>query len=308
MNCAFWDGLGKDWEEAVQSALREFKPKTFPFKKFSELSRLARHTVVDAVIIPCRGPARRELDLGIRAKTLPSLMVVPVVLWHPDPETETAQRILNSPVDDLVVGDEQDLIAHARLRSTIHRSQRAIDVNPSSRLPGPMTIESVLKGKISRQERFAVCYADLDDFKAYNDYYGYFYGDKVIKITARVIRETVCEFQSDGFVGHIGGDDFVFVVDAPKAERLCETIIDRFDSEIGSCYDPRDRRNGYIITKNRRSVPETFPLMGLSIAVVVNRGRTFTHVGEISHMVADLKKYAKTLPGSNFVIERRSKY
>jgi len=258
--------------------------------------------------VPSQNGTDKALDLARQVKNFPSLTVTPVIVWHPNPDPETALRILNSNVDELVVGDMDDPSAQARLRLAIRRSWRDLDVNPSSRLPGPTTIERVLRAKIERHDQFAVCYADLDDFKAYNDYYGYFYGDKVIKMTARLIRETVFEIQPDGFVGHIGGDDFVFVVDWTKAEKMCSKIISQFDSEIGSCYEPRDRRNGFIISRNRRSVAETFPLMGLSIAVVIDKGKTFHHVGEISHMVADLKKYAKTLPGSNYVIERRGKY
>lgn len=308
MNCAYWDGRGKAWGSVILTVLREFDPKMLPFKRLSDITRMARRTPLDAAIIPCRDTAQRALDLANRIKSLPCLTVTPVILWHPDPAPEVALRILRSSADELVVGDMKDQNAQARLRLAIRRSRRDLDVNPSSWLPGPTTIERIVQSKLARQEHFAVCYADLDDFKAYNDYYGYFYGDRVIKMTARVIRETVYEFQGDGFVGHIGGDDFVFVIDTAKTEKICKTVIRRFDAEIGSCYDPRDRRNGYIISRNRRSVAETFPLMGLSIAVVINRGNTFTHVGEISHMVADLKKYAKTTPGSNYVIERRAKY
>jgi len=308
MNCAFWDGLGKQWGAVLEETLKGYQPVLFPFNSFQDLVAIARNTILDAVVIPCNSSIKRELALGKRAKTVPALMVVPVVLWHPDAASETADRILSSPVDELVIGSPDDPAARARLRLAIRRSHRDLDVNPSSRLPGPMSIEHVLREKIHRHEHFSVCYADLDDFKAYNDYYGYFYGDRVIKLTARVIRDAVFEHQVDGFVGHIGGDDFVFVVHPSKAERICRAILQRFDAEIGDCYDPRDRRNGYIISTNRRSVPETYPLMGLSIAVVINHGDTFQHVGEISHMVADLKKYAKTLPGSNYVIERRSKY
>jgi GGDEF domain-containing protein len=308
MICACWNNTEGEWHDGLLAAFGEFRPQILPFSTAQELVILAHQTLLDMVVIPASGTAHREIALGARAKAVPALMVVPVVLWHQQPEADTIQRILSSPVDDLVIGHAHDKNAHARLRLALRRSWRDLDVNPSSRLPGPTTIERVLQQKIQAGEHFAVCYADLDDFKAYNDYYGYFYGDKVIKMTARVVRDSVFEHQANGFIGHIGGDDFVFVIDPAKARRVCQTILSRFDAEIGLCYEPRDRRNGHIISKNRRGVPESFPLMSLSIAVVINRGDTFAHVGEISHMVADLKKYVKTMPGSNFVFERRSKY
>jgi GGDEF domain-containing protein len=310
MNCAYWDGTQRGWGQVLSDTLREFDPKMFPFKRLSQIVRIARATPIDVVVVPCPSNARKTIEIACKLKSVPSLTVTPVIIWHPepDPDSNGTLHILESTVDDLVTGAMDDPNAQARLRLAVRRSMRDLDVNPSSRLPGPTTIERVLRSRVGNGSSFAVCYADLDDFKAYNDYYGYFYGDKVIKMTARIIRETVFEMQADGFVGHIGGDDFVFVVDPAKAEKICTKVLGQFDSEIGSCYDPRDRRNGFIISRNRRSVAETFPLMGLSIAVVVDKGSTFKHVGEISHMVADLKKYAKTLPGSNYVVERRAKY
>lgn len=308
MICAYWNHTEGDWGNALRHTLADFHPDVLPFGNLRELVTLAHQTLLDIVVIPCESSCERAVTLGARAKAIPALMVVPVVLWHPSPAPDVTRRILHSPVDDLVVGAKDDPVAQARLCLALRRSWRDLDVNPSSRLPGPTTIERILQNMIAQHQSFALCYADLDDFKAYNDYYGYFYGDKVIKMTARIVRDSVFEYQSDGFVGHIGGDDFVFVVDTAKTHRVCQTVIARFDAEIGLCYEPRDRRNGYIISKNRRGAPESFPLMSLSIAVVINRGDTFSHVGEISHMAADLKKYAKTLPGSNFVIERRAPY
>ena len=308
MICAYWNNADGDWAGTLRLALSDFHPEILPFSSIQELVTIAHQTLLDIVVIPCAGACERAVSLGSRAKAIPALMVVPVVLWHLSPTLEVSQKILNSPVDDLVAGAKDDPAARARLRLALRRNWRDLDVNPSSRLPGPTTIERVLQNMIARHEPFALCYADLDDFKAYNDYYGYFYGDKVIKMTARILRDSVFEYQYDGFVGHIGGDDFVFVVDPAKARRVCQTVISRFDAEIGLCYELRDRRNGHIISSNRRGVRESFPLMSISIAVVTNKDDTFSHVGEISHMVADLKKYAKTLPGSNFVFERRSKY
>ncbi|MBD3298820.1 MAG: diguanylate cyclase [candidate division Zixibacteria bacterium] len=308
MICAYWDGGDSSKIKGLRAAFNGCDPQVIPFDSVEQLATTARRRILDIVVIPATGLSEQELEIAQQAKAIPALLVIPVVMWHDCPDEQTVQRIAESDIDDLVSGCTDSPAAHARLRAILRRSQRDLDVNPSSRLPGPTTVERILHAKLASKEDFALCYADLDDFKAYNDYYGYFYGDRVIKMTSRIVRETVFEFQPDGFVGHIGGDDFVFIVDPKRVEKLCDTIIKRFDAEIGFCYDPRDRRNGYIISHNRRRVAETYPLMGLSIAIVINRDDTFQHVGELSHMVADLKKYAKTLPGSNYVVERRSKY
>jgi GGDEF domain-containing protein len=308
MICSYLGDVSPEWVAAMRAALNGFRPELLPFNSREELADLALRALLDVVIIPAAAVDDKILSLAAAAKAIPALAAVPVVIWYPDPDPATITRILDSEIDDLIVGAPDDPAAWARLRLVVRRSWRDLDVNPSSRLPGPTTIERVLAARIDAKEEFAVCYADLDDFKAYNDYYGYFYGDKVIKLCARVIRETVFEQQPDGFVGHIGGDDFVFVISPKKVKAVCRAVLKRFDAEIPLCYEPRDRRNGYIISKDRRGAPQTYPLMNLSIAVAINKGDTFSHVGEISHMVADLKNYVKTLPGSNYMIERREKY
>jgi GGDEF domain-containing protein len=308
MICAYLEEKSSAWAAALERALQPYHPQLVPFTSNSQLSDLALQTLLDMVVIPVNGSAESALKLALAAKDIPALTAVPVVLWHPLADCLASERILDSNVDDLIIGPIESPTAAARLRLALRRSWRDLDVNPSSRLPGPTTIERVISERIAKQEHFAVCYADLDDFKAYNDYYGYFYGDKVIKLVARVIRETVLDQQPDGFVGHIGGDDFVYVISPENIPTICQSVIQRFDAEIPLCYEPRDRRNGFIISKSRRGTPETYGLLTLSIAVVINHGDTFDHVGEISHMVADLKRYTKTLPGSNYMIERRAKY
>lgn len=296
------------WDQALEKALAPYQPQLVPFEGLQQLSELSLQTLLDVVVVPVSGSTEGALSLALGAKNIPALTAVPVVLWLPSADREASIAVLDSDIDDLIIGGMDDQTAAARLGLAIRRSWRDLDVNPSSRLPGPTTIERVIAERIERHDHFAVCYADLDDFKAYNDYYGYFYGDKVIKLVARIIRETVYDHQPEGFVGHIGGDDFVFVITPDKVATVCESVIQRFDAEVPLCYEPRDRRNGYIISKSRRGNAETFGLLTLSIAVAVNNGDTFDHVGEISHMVADLKRYTKTLPGSNYMIERRQKY
>ncbi len=308
MICAYLQNGKEGWDEALEKALGPYHPQLVPFQCLRQLADLSLQTLLDVVVVPVSGSTDCALSLALGAKNIPALTAVPVVLWLPSADSQAAVDILESQIDDLIIGDIKDPTASARLRLALRRSWRDLDVNPSSRLPGPTTIERIISERIARHDHFAVCYADLDDFKAYNDYYGYFYGDKVIKLVARVIRETVYDHQPEGFVGHIGGDDFVFVVTPDKISGICEAIIRRFDAEVPLCYEPRDRKNGYIVSKSRRGTAETYGLITLSIAVAVNNGDTFDHVGEISHMVADLKRYTKTLPGSNYMIERRKKY
>ncbi|MFQ5606902.1 MAG: diguanylate cyclase, partial [Candidatus Zixiibacteriota bacterium] len=183
-----------------------------------------------------------------------------------------------------------------------------ISINPSSMLPGPSMIEREIDRQIALKQAFAVCYSDLDNFKAYNDAYGYYYGDKIIRLTSRIIRDTVFDMCPEGFVGHVGGDDFVYVIPPEMVRPICDVVVRVFDTLIPYRYYPRDRKRQYIVTTNRRGEIERFALLTLSIAVLINMNQMFSHAGEMSQMLADLKKHAKSQPGSNYVIERRSKY
>ncbi len=127
-------------------------------------------------------------------------------------------------------------------------------------------------------------------------------------MTSEIIRDVVYTSTPQSFVGHIGGDDFVFIIPSEKIDQICGKIIEIFDRMIARRYKKEDLTRGYIVTENRRGKKESFPIMTLSIAVLINQDRMFRHQGEISHMIADLKKYTKTLPGSNYFVERRKKY
>jgi len=153
-----------------------------------------------------------------------------------------------------------------------------------------------------------VIYADLDNFKAYNDFYGYSFGDRVIRLLGKIVKDIVFDICREGFVGHIAGDDFIFVVPKDQVETSCSWIIKTFDSLIPYRYQPEDRKRGHITTMNRKQEVENFPLLTIPIAVVLNENGKFAHIGELAKMLADLKKATKQLSGSNYMIERRVKY
>ncbi len=241
-------------------------------------------------------------------KSHPTLHLIPLVVYTPDPAKNDVMELYEIGVDEIFMGEWDAEIINVKLKALCFRSKRDIGTNPSSGLPGASAIEADVEKRIVNNEDFAVCYVDLDNFKAYNDYYGYVYGDKVIRMAATIIRDTVFDLVKDGFVGHIGGDDFVFIVPNDKAVIVCENIIAIFDKMIIAKYEEADIEKGFIKVANRAGKMERFPIMTISIAVFPRQKINFTHLGEISHMMADLKKYAKSFPGSNYRIERRAKY
>ncbi len=185
--------------------------------------------------------------------------------------------------------------------------RRAHNSNPLTGLPGNWVIEDRLKELVETGEPFAVMYLDLDNFKAYNDKYGFERGDKVLLLTAQVLsRSTGKSGSADDFLGHIGGDDFIIITKPETVHTLAASIIELFDQEIRGQYYADDLSKGYLEVKNRRGQPEHFPIMTISIAVVNNRQHRFTNYLEIAEVAAELKKLAKQQTGSCLVCDRRS--
>jgi GGDEF domain-containing protein len=181
-----------------------------------------------------------------------------------------------------------------------------LDTSPLTRLPGGIAIENMLQKRIDSGNLFAFCLVDLDNFKAYNDNYGYARGNQVIKHTALIIEEAVKKHGTDeSFYGHIGGDDFAILCSVEHHVKICRFIIDRFDETVVDFYDPRDLETGFIIRKTRRGVEEKFPIMTISIGVVTNQNRPLKHVVRVGEIVAEAKNYAKSKPGSVYHVDRR---
>ena len=278
------------------------------FQTFDDLVTICQRFQIAAVMLGTDGKSYEEIDLARSVKANSFLSMIPVILFHRDPPANLVVAAYESGVDDFIHGDWMDKLMEVRIKRVIERSHRDISINPSTHLPGPATIEKEIQRQIEMGSEFAVCYADLDNFKAYNDHYGYMYGDKVIKLTGRIIRDVVFESCREGFVGHIAGDDFIFVVPRDLMEQTCSWVIKTFDSIIPVKYAPEDLMRGFIYTTNRRGQLEKFPLLSISIAVVINENQQFTHMAEMSKMLADLKKATKQLDGSNYMVERRVKY
>ncbi len=282
------------------------------FGSISELLILAQRFTLDLIYIGTGDVPTDEfmktLDMIRRIKNHTYLAIIPTVVYHPHPADTVVTAAFENGAEEVFTEKVPAYIARVKTMMLIQRAIRDLSINPSSRLPGPASIEREIERQIEMGQQFAVCYADLDNFKAFNDYYGYYFGDRIIQLTARIIKDVVFDLCREGFVGHIGGDDFIFVIPADMVSGICENIIRTFDTLIPYRYHPDDRERGVITTANRRGTVEEYKLMSISIAVVVNKGKMFTHVGEMSHMLADLKTYTKSLEGSNYVIERRRKY
>ncbi|MDP3142929.1 MAG: GGDEF domain-containing protein, partial [Candidatus Omnitrophota bacterium] len=187
------------------------------------------------------------------------------------------------------------------------RSQRDLEANPLTRLPGNVSIIKELQNRLDSKKLFAVGYLDLDKFKSYNDKYGFAHGDEIIQETARImIRSIKALGNADDFIGHIGGDDFVFICTPNCIDAICEKIIKDFEKVAPAFYNEEDRSNGYIMGVDRKGNVARFPLVSVSIGVVSNEVRKFNHMAEINEVGAELKEHAKRLEHSNYVKDKRA--
>lgn len=168
-------------------------------------------------------------------------------------------------------------------------------LNPLTRLPGNHIIDDKLN-EVIKQESFSILYFDLDHFKAYNDTYGFKKGDELLQATADLLKRF---FEKAGiFLGHIGGDDFIAVLNHCDVSSICEVIIEEFDSGIISFYNDTHLTQKYVISENRQGVKEKIALVSLSIAVVTNQSQPFKNVEELVKYAANVKRRCKKMEGS----------
>jgi diguanylate cyclase (GGDEF)-like protein len=209
--------------------------------------------------------------------------------------------------DDYIVKpfDTPELLA--RIRGVLRRAREMRAQSPLTGLPGNVRIEEEIESRVQNGQPFAILYADLDHFKAYNDHYGFMRGDQAIQATASLMEEVAREItDGDAFIGHVGGDDFVLIVPPEKATDTAEAIVARFDQEVPALYDPDDRDRGYVEVANRRGELQRFPLLSISIGVASTEKRSYAHYAEAVAIATEMKAYTKATAGSSWAIDRRT--
>lgn len=199
---------------------------------------------------------------------------------------------------------------HLQLRTAMRELQHlyslALDANPITGLPGNNSIARYIEERVRNREEVCVIYTDIDNFKAYNDKYGFARGDEVIDFTSRIIQEVIRSSPCpDAFIGHVGGDDFLLVIPSNYGQQIPKEIIKRFDMEITQFYNRQDIDLRYIEAKNRQGKSQIFPLMSLSIAGIDLKNKSYSTYLEVNDACAEMKKRAKDSPGSSICFDRR---
>jgi diguanylate cyclase (GGDEF)-like protein len=209
--------------------------------------------------------------------------------------------------DDYIVKpfDTPELLA--RIRGVLRRSRDMRAQSPLTGLPGNIRIEEEIEGRLTQRIDFAILYADLDHFKAFNDHYGFLRGDEAIQATAGLLDGIVEEMgDGQGFLGHVGGDDFVVVVPPEKAADVAQTIVERFDEMADELYDPEDRTRGFIEVLDRRGELQRYPRLSISIGVASTDKRAFRHYAEAVAIATEMKTFTKASSGSSWAMDRRT--
>ena len=270
-----------------------------------EVRALLNRSYPGCVILDVEGDPSGIVELARGLKQDAFTGIVPLIVMLPKAEAGAVADMLAAGADEVVSDGLSEREYLLRLDQVVRRADRDVSVHPTTRLPGTNHIARDMQTRLEAGQHFAVCYADLDHFKEFNDRYGYAYGDGVIRLLSKILRDMVRGLAPGGFVGHIGGDDFIMNLPLEYLERTCDEIIRLFDELIPYQYTEEDRRAGYFLGKDRRGNIHRIPLMALSIGVVTNQFQVFEHTGQISELAAEMKTYAKSLPGSKYVVDRR---
>jgi diguanylate cyclase (GGDEF)-like protein len=262
---------------------------------------------IDLVILDINMPGLDGLKVCHFLRRNPTTIRVPIIMLTSKTEREDKIYGIRAGADDYITKPFDPVELYTRIEMHLRRFERDTLSNPLTGLPGNLPIEQALVASIESNDLFAAIYADLDNFKAFNDHYGFLKGDEAIKLTAKCIMKAmeIVGSEKDDFVGHIGGDDFLIITTVNRYQQICEEIIRLFDSQIPALYARDDASKGGIHSIDRRGMEHFFTVMTISLSVITNELSRYVHPAQVSQVAAELKKVAKKVGKSNYVVDRR---
>lgn len=273
------------------------------------LEFVAQHPDLSCIIMDLSMPYLDGFKTTHILKSNFTTYYIPIIMLTSQISIEDITTAVTMGADDYIKKPFDPIELNARLIMNMRRSERDQNANPLTKLPGNAIINRTILQRMTSP--VAVLYVDLDNFKSYNDKYGFAMGDKIIEFTASKLIFSIRHAGNPGdFLGHIGGDDFVIVSTPDKAEAIAQHICQQFDQGIAQFYNEEDRQRKKIIAYDRQGILREYPLISVSIAIITNQKRELTSMPQIAQLAAELKHYAKTKPfgaiGSNYVKDRRS--
>lgn len=298
-----------DGEKELECELQKrfARDKMFKFKRGNiQNLDLALKDIPALIIINEDGIQENVVELCGKIRDNDDNAITPIIVISSNQEKEHKWEILKATASYVIKTPIDIEMMYYTIVNIIELLYINRKVSPLTSLPGNVQIQAEMKKRLAKKEYFVMLYIDLDNFKAYNDVYGFSAGDEMIKFTARTIVNNVHKNEEDNnFVGHIGGDDFIAIVEDKKYEEICQGIIAEFDKGVSKYFNKEDIEKGYLEVPNRKGIVEEFPITSISIgAVEVDVGR-FNNTLEIGEVGAQVKHLSKTIQGSTYVINRR---
>lgn len=271
----------------------------------------ARAEVPELILLDLMMPDMDGIEVCEHLRSSRLTYLIPVIMLTASASQVHRLDALRTGVDDYISKPFDPEELEARILGLIRRIRLTRACNPLTGLPGNLTIEQEITKRLNRNEKMACCYIDIDNFKAYNDKYGFERGDECIRWVANLLIETVeTQGEARDFIGHIGGDDFVYITHPDDIDKVCTSLIERFDNGAKLFYSDEDRGRGYIEVVNRQGDLSKFPLMTVSVGVCTNQHRVLTSALQVAEIAAELKRAAKgqghELGQSRYIVDRRT--
>ncbi len=302
-----------DCENELAMKLREKfeNDRIFRFKNINPANLdIALKNIPNLIIVNEQSIDIDTIELCKKIRMNEDNSITPVLVISTSNEQEHKMDIIKNSIEYIIPNTASLEYIYYSIKNLIRLLSVNRTVSPLTGLPGNVQIQTELKKRLLKKETFQVLYFDLDNFKAYNDVYGFLKGDEIIKLTAKIITKNMHALdEANVFVGHIGGDDFVGIADETvDYDKICQNIIAEFDREIIKYFNTEDIERGYIEVSNRKGVIEEFPLTSISIGVVVADKKRFSNTLEIGEVGAQVKHLSKTTIGSSYAIDRREDF
>ncbi|MFH1621677.1 MAG: response regulator [Candidatus Omnitrophota bacterium] len=295
-----------NFSKILQMILNSFKYEVTTSKGAADTLDAIKENSPDLILIDRNLEDKDGLEITKYIKGNFLTAYIPIIILIDRKQVRKDLLEIEQGVDDFIIKPPDPIDLQIRIEMAVRRATHQFFANALTRLPGNRTIEVVLRKIVQSDSSFSFGYMDIDRFKNFNDLYGYLKGDVVIIQTSQIISRTVKALgNQDDFVGHVGGDDFVFVTTPDKEEKVALEIIKEFDRLIPYHYSEKDRLKGFVETKDRLGKSSTSPLMSLSIALINNKETRINSLVQLSEIASEIKGHLKTMLGSKFLKNRR---
>nr|MBA2600194.1 response regulator [Actinomycetota bacterium] len=291
----------------IEANLRLEGFSVIPVGDGAEAVTQARALVPDLILLDVEMPTLDGLQVCELLRSDPRTNHIGVIMLTGHANSADVVVGLTAGADDYIIKPFDPIELVARVKSSLRRTRQMRAVNPLSQLPGNVQLQEEVSRRVAMGASFAALYIDLDNFKSFNDHYGFLRGDECIKALAGCVTATVQRLVgARGFVGHVGGDDFIAISSAEASEAVARAVIACWEDRSPMLYDPHDVERGYIDVVDRRDEPHRFPLSTVSIGIASNLVRPLRSHWEVAEIASEMKRYAKSEARSSYAVDRRS--